>query len=111
MISTRFREETAWEILKQTMLASWTEEVAILVQSLLKGGNTGYLLCGVGSVVHQQKLKILGVVDEESLVAGGHHVASLLVGAITNLSLLYQPSILFISEFSPKPRILYRSAG
>jgi len=29
--------------------------------------------------VHQEEVDISGVVDEESLVAGGHHVASLLV--------------------------------
>lgn len=35
--------------------------------------------------MHQEELDVLGVVDEESLVAGGHHVAGLLVGAITDL--------------------------
>jgi hypothetical protein len=35
--------------------------------------------------VHQQQLNVLGVADEEGLVAGGHHVASLLVGAETDL--------------------------
>ena len=37
------------------------------------------VLCGVGSVVHEQELNIIDVADEESLVAGGGHVASLLV--------------------------------
>lgn len=34
--------------------------------------------------MHQQQLNILGVVNEEGLVAGGHHVTSLLVGAETD---------------------------
>lgn len=37
------------------------------------------VLCGEGFVVHKEEVDIAGVVDEESLVAGGHHVASLLV--------------------------------
>jgi len=39
----------------------------------------------VGSVVHKEKLDIVDVADEESLVAGGGHVAGLLVGAIADL--------------------------
>ena len=35
--------------------------------------------------MHEQKLNVLGVVDEEGLVAGGHHVAGLLVGTVTDL--------------------------
>jgi len=35
--------------------------------------------------VHEEELNVLGVVDEESLVAGGHHVLGLLVGSITDL--------------------------
>jgi hypothetical protein len=35
--------------------------------------------------VHEQKLNVLGVVDEESLVAGGHHVLGLLVGTVADL--------------------------
>lgn len=42
------------------------------------------VLSGVGAVVHQQELNILGVVDEESLVAGGHHVLGLLVGSVAD---------------------------
>jgi hypothetical protein len=34
--------------------------------------------------VHEEELNVLGVVDEESLVAGGHHVAGLLVGTVTD---------------------------
>lgn len=43
------------------------------------------LLRSEGLVVHQEKVDITDVVDEESLVAGGHHVAGLLVGSKTNL--------------------------
>lgn len=35
--------------------------------------------------MHEQKLDVVGVADEEGLVAGGHHVAGLLVGTETNL--------------------------
>lgn len=42
-------------------------------------------LGSVNTVVHQEQIDILGVVDEESLVAGGHHVASLLVRAEADL--------------------------
>ena len=67
-------------------------------------------LCGVGLVVHKEKLEVAGIVDEEGLVAGRHHVAGLLVVAIADLhtirisitiqtsqkshaSLAYQPSL------------------
>jgi len=45
----------------------------------------GNILCGVGLVVHEEKVELGSVVDEESLVAGGHHVAGLLVGSVTDL--------------------------
>jgi hypothetical protein len=45
----------------------------------------GVLLGGVGLVVHEEEVEVAGVVDEESLVAGGHHVAGLLVGTVANL--------------------------
>jgi hypothetical protein len=35
--------------------------------------------------VHEEELKVLDVADEESLVAGGHHVAGLLVGTVADL--------------------------
>ena len=44
------------------------------------------LLCGVCLVVHEEKVEVAGVVDEECLVAGRHHVTSLLVVAIADLS-------------------------
>ena len=43
------------------------------------------ILCGEGSVVHEEKVNIGDVVDNESLVAGGHHVAGLPVGAVSDL--------------------------
>lgn len=43
------------------------------------------VLSGVGPVVHEEELDIVDVVDEESLVARGHHVLGLLVGAIADL--------------------------
>lgn len=45
------------------------------------------VLSSVGAVVHEKELNVLGVLDEESLVAGGHHVLGLLVGAIADLSI------------------------
>jgi hypothetical protein len=42
------------------------------------------ILGSVGAVVHQEELDILGVVDEEGLVARGHEVAGLLVAAVTD---------------------------
>lgn len=56
------------------------------------------ILGGVGAVVHHQQLDVLQVADEEGLVAGGHHVAGLLVGAIANLSLRISTSILFFRQ-------------
>lgn len=44
-----------------------------------------YSLCGVGSVVHEEKLEVASVVDEESLVAGWHHVAGLPVATVADL--------------------------
>jgi hypothetical protein len=35
--------------------------------------------------VHEKELNVLGVLDEESLVAGGHHVLSLLVATVADL--------------------------
>lgn len=35
--------------------------------------------------MHEEEIYVSGVIDEKSFVARGHHVASLLVGAKTNL--------------------------
>jgi hypothetical protein len=43
------------------------------------------ILGSVCAVVHEEEVNFADVVNEESLVAGGHHVAGLLVGAITDL--------------------------
>lgn len=44
-----------------------------------------YALGSVGAVVHQQEVDVVDVADEEGLVAGGHHVLGLLVGAEADL--------------------------
>lgn len=48
------------------------------------------VLSSVGLVVHEEELDILDVANEESLVAGRHHVAGLLVGAIADLEARYK---------------------
>lgn len=48
-------------------------------------GRAIHVLGGVGLVVHEEELDVLDVADKESLVARGHHVAGLLVGAIADL--------------------------
>ena len=53
------------------------------------------VLSSVGAVVHEEELDVLNVVNEESLVAGGHHVLSLLVATVTDL-FRYQLVSLFI---------------
>lgn len=44
-----------------------------------------HVLGGVGLVMHQEKIDVLDVMDEEGLVARGHHVASLLVRSEADL--------------------------
>lgn len=51
----------------------------------LAGGDGRGNLGGVGAVVHHEELEVLDVVDQEGLVAGGHHVTGLLVGTVANL--------------------------
>ena len=36
--------------------------------------------------MHEEELDVTGVLDEESLVARGHHVLGLLVATVTDLS-------------------------
>lgn len=43
------------------------------------------VLSGVGLVVHEEEIQVAGVVDEESLVAGRHHVAGLDVATVADL--------------------------
>lgn len=45
--------------------------------------------------MHEQQLDVLGVVDEESLVAGGHHVLGLLVATVTDL---FNPSACILGQ-------------
>jgi hypothetical protein len=73
MMSIRFLDETLWAILY-----------------FVSGGLLGYrsmrdVLGSVGSVVHEEKLNVVDVADEEGLVAGGGQEAGLLVGAIADL--------------------------
>jgi hypothetical protein len=91
-MSTRLREETAlailYEFIHQSCSKGFPSEVTLQQQSpksVILFESIGGVLSSVGAVVHEQKLNILGVVDEESLVAGGHHVTGLLVASITNL--------------------------
>lgn len=81
MMSTRFREETLWAILWKRLLANFGLEEVWRI-GVFSGID---VLGGVGSVVHQEELDVLDVVDEEGLVAGGHHEAGLLVGTIADL--------------------------
>jgi hypothetical protein len=75
-MSTRLREETAWAILQSLLVFE-------IRCSFITDGHD--ILSGVGAVVHEEKLNVPGVVDEEGLVARGHHVLGLLVGAVSDL--------------------------
>lgn len=72
MISILFLDETAWEILLRVSPDGYSRRYL-------------YILSSEGLVVHEEKVNFADVVDEESLVTGRHHVASLLVGSETNL--------------------------
>ena len=79
-ISIRFLDETA---------------CAILLCGVVSFRNVNYLvmlgehsLCGVGLVVHQEEIEVADIVDEECLMARGHHVSGLLVVAIANLKFI-----------------------
>ena len=63
------------------------EQMSLVLQraKALLLGRRGVVLSGVGAVVHEEKVELADVVDEESLVAGRHHVAGLLVGTVTDL--------------------------
>lgn len=45
----------------------------------------GYVLGGVGPVVHQEELNVVDVADDEGPVARGHHELGLLVGTVADL--------------------------
>jgi hypothetical protein len=53
--------------------------------------------------VHEEEVDVTGVVDEESLVAGWHQVACLLVGSETNLHL---KSVLLPLNISSTPGLM-----
>ena len=75
MISTRLREETAWPILTIRQYAN--PSICELSCNILGSER---------AVVHQEQFNIVGVLDEERLVARRHHVAGLLVGTVSNLN-------------------------
>lgn len=76
-MSTRFRAETACEILEKSAPNHASGGILRRTRS--------NVLSGVSAVVHEEEVEVAGVADEESLVARGHHVAGLLVGAIADL--------------------------
>ena len=92
-ISIRFLEETACAIL-------------YLVSTWPSGGlSSSNSLCCVGLVVHKEKVEIAGVVDKESLVAGGHHVAGLPVAPVSDLTIVISSAkFLRIHNSSPSFR-------
>ena len=60
----------------------------------------GFLLCRISPVVHEKKIDIPGIVDEERFVAGWHHVAGFLVGTIANLSHNIRQSLYHLATFA-----------
>ena len=65
-ISTLFLDETAWEIL---LVVS---DLCEVLDALSSKSRSMYVLCRERLVVHEQKVDIPRVVDDESLVAGRH---------------------------------------
>lgn len=55
--------------------------------------------------MHKEKFDILGVVHEEGLVAGGHHVAGLLVATVADLPISLSAMIFFDCFCLPSGRI------
>jgi hypothetical protein len=49
--------------------------------------------------VHEEEVDVAGVVNKEGFVAGGHHVAGLLVGAETNLYMSSGLSLVLVQRF------------
>ena len=77
-MSTRLREETALAILLFRQQNREKKDYRFVCRI--------NILSGVGAVVHEEELNVLGVVDEESLVTRRHQVAGLLVATITDLT-------------------------
>ena len=44
------------------------------------------VLCRERLIVHEQKVDIFGIVDNEGLVAGRHEMPSLLIGTVSDLN-------------------------
>lgn len=78
-----------------------------LIQSSEEGW--GDVLGGVDSVVHEEKLDLVGVADEESLEASGVHETGLLVGTVANLELQVSAPPSHLSVGSRSLRLLGRS--
>ena len=92
-ISIRFRDETACAILQPK---------ALVTPHLLECLDLDeFSLCGVSLVVHQEKFEVAGVVDEERLVAGWHHVAGLPVVAIADLQFEHRQHPFFFFFLHP----------
>jgi len=66
------------------------------------------VLGGVGLVVHEEEVEVTGVVDEESLVAGWHQVASLPVRTVSDLSRIHEYCGFFLPFFL---RTAFRTFG
>ena len=45
-----------------------------------------YVLCRESPIVHEEKVDVSGIMDDESFVAGGHQMPGFLIGTISNLS-------------------------
>jgi hypothetical protein len=93
MMSIRFRAETACAILPYMVSAFFKYNFDEGID----------VLGGVCAVVHEEEVNFADVVDEESLMAGWHHMAGLLVGAVTDLrgcwSVFVHSSHLVLSAF------------
>lgn len=53
--------------------------------SRFAGGFWAVVLGSVGLIMHKKHVDVRGVLDKERLMAARHHVASLLVGTISDL--------------------------
>lgn len=73
----------------------------------LSGGNSVADLGSVCSVVHEQEFDISWILNEESLVAGWHHVSGLLVGTEadlkSDLSAYLSPNAMSLSPMRDSP--------
>lgn len=83
-ISTRFRDDTACEILLGEGPVSFKSHISGAACAASRPGRF-HVLCGESPVVHKEQVNVPRVVDEECLVARGHHVAGLLVRAVSDL--------------------------